>query len=61
MEVEDKKKKDPTYLTKNELWDGIWLREKYPSRYDELYDMDEDMLNTVDEQFRLMYGYRGKL
>ena len=61
MEVEDEKRKDPTYLTKNELWDANWLREKYPNRFEDYYVMDDDMINTAEEQFRLMYGYRGKL
>lgn len=61
MVKEKEEKIDPIYLTRNKLWDSDWLMNKYPDRYNDLYDMDDEMLNTVDEQFRLMYGYRGKL
>ena len=52
---------DPIYLTRNKLWDSDWLMEKYPYRFDDYYVMDDDMINTADEQFRSMYGYKGKL
>lgn len=54
-------KKSPQELTANNLWDSNWLKEKYPKRFDSYYYTDDDMRNTLDEEFRSMYGYTGKL
>ena len=41
---------NPDFLTKNNLWDSDWLREKYPKRFDEYYfreDLQDDQYDPA--------------
>jgi hypothetical protein len=44
------RKYKPDYLSQMDLWDSNWLREKYPSRFDNYYyreDLQEDQYDPA--------------
>tara|TARA_B110000046_G_C12742131_1_gene293079 strand:+ start:172 stop:393 length:222 start_codon:yes stop_codon:yes gene_type:complete len=60
LEIDYLPKMKGEYLTENDLWDSNWLKEKYPGRFIDDYFYDDNMLNDLDNQMRLMYGEESK-